>query len=344
MTARTAGFLTRAQCGLKPPRSRSTRVSPGRGGVAVHWGGPGAAPATLDGAIKLWRSWQTMHMAAPRGWADIAYSVGVTQTGHVLAGRGYGVRTAAQGTNDGNDRYVAVVWIGGEDSTPSQAALDAIEWVVQDFRSQGAGLDVYSHRHFHTTTCAGSKLTAHAGALHRRSVASVVDELPAPPAEPVAGDAVLRLTAPQTEGPAVLAWQGDLWRRAAIGVGAHDGHYGPVTEAASRRFQAAAGLQVDGVVGTKTRAAMTAVPTYPGWDGNTPLWMTGGSRGHHVAAVQQRLRDRGWVNSKGRDLAVDGSYGPETARVVDLFAREFRQPTGGVGSEVWVALWARGVR
>lgn len=436
MTARIAGFITREQAGLRKPRSRSTRITPSRGGVAIHWGGGGKAPSTLAGALAMFRGWQDYHMDT-HGWVDLAYSLGVTQTGHVVAGRGAGVRTAANGTNAGNQDYYAVVWIGGADGEPpTREALDAIEWAVLYLRTKGgAGTRVRPHEDFTGSSCPGRDCKGHARRLDRQPItegparpaqlgdrtlyldddaqlygedvgeaavllglldepgpayfgprmeAAVlafqrangldddgrlgprtlealrrgkVEAAPAPapaPTKPPAPKpdpglvtdpaAVLRRTDPTMHGEPVRAWQGDLWARGAIGVGPHDGRYGPDTEAGTRRLEAYAGRPVDGVVDAGDRAALARVPRYPKWTGNTPHAMKRGERSDAVRALQQRLRDRGWLNSKGQPLAVDGSYGPETERVVDRFASDRGLPTGFAGAEVWVAAHAQDVR
>lgn len=172
MTARIAGFVTRDAAGLTAPRSVSRNVDPRRGGTALHYGGP-PQPAARSGAahtlcVSTWRAWQTFHKGPSRGWSDIAYSGGFCNHGFALAGRGYGVRTAANGTNDGNDRFLAVCWIGGEGQVPTQLALDAAEWWVAEFRFAGAGSAVKSHHFFKDTACSGPYLTEHARRLDGR--------------------------------------------------------------------------------------------------------------------------------------------------------------------------------
>jgi peptidoglycan hydrolase-like protein with peptidoglycan-binding domain len=56
-------------------------------------------------------------------------------------------------------------------------------------------------------------------------------------------------------GLAVAQWQRQLNRvhRSKVAV---DGIFGPATECATRAFQKAHGISVDGVVGTQTRLAM----------------------------------------------------------------------------------------
>jgi putative peptidoglycan binding protein/CHAP domain-containing protein len=78
---------------------------------------------------------------------------------------------------------------------------------------------------------------------------------------------LLLVTSPLLEGPDVLAVQRRL-RTLGFAPGPLDGQYGPATESAVRGFQAAAGVEVDGVVGPHTRAALAVAKPRPG--GPTP--------------------------------------------------------------------------
>ncbi len=209
MTATIAGFVTRADAGLPDPRSVSDHIQASRGGVAVHWGGNGAPPATHDGCLARWRSWHAFH-TRDRGWVDIAYNFGFCNHGYVLAGRGLRVRSAANGTNDANSRFYAAVWIGGGDHDPTDQALDALEWIVAECRRDGAGTAVRSHRSFKTTDCAGEDLTGFAASLDDREVGQrdpVVEQgsySPPPPAQ--SGGGLLKVDG--VLGPATIsAWQ-----------------------------------------------------------------------------------------------------------------------------------------
>jgi peptidoglycan hydrolase-like protein with peptidoglycan-binding domain len=89
-----------------------------------------------------------------------------------------------------------------------------------------------------------------------------------------------------------------------------DGRYGPLTERAVRRFQAAHGLQVDGIAGRRTLAARSTP--------SEVLFPTSGydSRGGSapVRALQRRLARAG--DPPG---PIDGRYGPLTERAVIRF-------------------------
>jgi len=162
MTAQIVGFISRAEAGLRAPRSVSRNITPGNGGVSSHYGGGHQSAAELDAdharCVSTWLSWQAYHMDS-HGWVDIAYTGGFCNHGYAFAGRGVGVRTAANGTNAGNQNYYAVVWIGGEGQTPTQAAFDALAWWIVQLRENGkAGNAVKPHWFFKPTGCPGDPL------------------------------------------------------------------------------------------------------------------------------------------------------------------------------------------
>jgi peptidoglycan hydrolase-like protein with peptidoglycan-binding domain len=105
-------------------------------------------------------------------------------------------------------------------------------------------------------------------------------------------------------------------RLAGVGYvpGPIDGLYGPLTEGAVRAFQAARGLQVDGIAGPQTRAALSRPPRvlYPGTGDQ-------GEASAPVQTLQHRLAGAGY--SPG---PIDGRFGPLTERAV----REFQAARG----------------
>lgn len=173
MTAQITGFVTRADADLRRPRSFSSKITPQNGGCAPHWGGP-TQPAADPGSdharcLKTWRDWQNYHMDKHK-WADIAYTGGFCNHGFAFAGRGFGVRTAANGSNVGNQNFYAFVWIGGEGQTPTKAAYDACDWWIEEARSKGAGSAVKPHRWFKNTGCPGNDFVLYAQSRDNRAV------------------------------------------------------------------------------------------------------------------------------------------------------------------------------
>jgi peptidoglycan hydrolase-like protein with peptidoglycan-binding domain len=101
-------------------------------------------------------------------------------------------------------------------------------------------------------------------------------------------------------------------RLAGLGFapGPIDGRYGPLTERAVRRFQAAHGLQVDGIAGPSTLAGLST-PTevlFPANGYGTPDGLA------PVLALQR------WLARAGdKPGPIDGRYGPLTERAVRRF-------------------------
>lgn len=263
MTARIAGFVSRAQAGLRGPKSVSKNISPQNGGVAVHYGGPRqpAADSSADHArcISTWKAWQTYHMNT-HGWSDIAYTGGFCQHGYAFAGRGAGVRTAANGTNAGNQNYYAVTWIGGEGQTPTSQALDAADWWIDQLRRAGANTAVKPHRFFKSTGCPGNPLVGYAGSRDRQHITvGGTSPTPAPAPAPASKPAAPKSTGDTLVFPTLKRGSTgqDVRNLQALLLAAGrsvriDGEFGPGTETKLREYQKAAGLTVDGQAGTAT--------------------------------------------------------------------------------------------
>ena len=175
------GFVTRAQAGLVRPRSFSRNITPQRGGCAIHWGGPNQKLGAHSRCLEVWRSWQRYHMKK-HNWVDIAYTLGFCIHGYAFAGRGFNVRTAAQGTTDGNNRFYAIVFIGGEGDTVTVDAINAMRWCINEARTKGnAGLEVRRHSEFTDTSCPGVVLGREAARLHNKPIPKPT---PVPPPKP----------------------------------------------------------------------------------------------------------------------------------------------------------------
>ncbi len=72
-----------------------------------------------------------------KGWLDIAYNHVFCRHGYVFVGRGFGVRSAANGTAESNDAYFAVCFLGDDtvgraDVTPE--ARRALTELIAEYR------------------------------------------------------------------------------------------------------------------------------------------------------------------------------------------------------------------
>lgn len=269
----TTPLHTRAESGLRPANIAAPITSEG---VTGHYGGPspwgsGADRSSSaafrdstnhDRCASIWRAWQAFHMDA-RGWTDIAYNSGVCPHGHRYDGRGVGRRSAANGTNTGNARSEAVVYIAGDgDPLTDEAKLAFLD---EGSRMAGGSLR-WDHSDWKATECAGGPFRTWEADRFRSPVPAPIDPappvLPPPPpsssAPPFPGR-LLRYP-PIMRGADVRQWQARMRDRGwKITV---DGAYGPGSVDVCRRFQREKRLTVDGVVGPATwRAAWTAPVT-----------------------------------------------------------------------------------
>lgn len=133
-------------------------------GVAVHYSGMDADEQRLhrNCAARV-RGMQRYHME-DQGWLDIAYNLVFCGHGHVFVGRGFGARSAANGTKEANDRYFAVCFLGDDsegraDVTPD--ARRALRQLIAEYRRRyPRATEVRPHSDFFATECPGDELRA----------------------------------------------------------------------------------------------------------------------------------------------------------------------------------------
>lgn len=109
---------------------------------------------------------------------------------------------------------------------------------------------------------------------------------------------------------------------AGFAPGPVDGLYGPITESAVSRFQAATGLAVDGIVGPRTLAALSSP---------TPVVYPGAGYGSSGSPLVRHLQGL-LIRDGFRPGTVDGVYGPRTERAVRLFQAAHRLRVDGIAS------------
>lgn len=155
-------YLSRADWGARKPTASYVNIA-GRK-CTVHYNGDplGITFSTpLDSIKAKIRAIQNFHMS--KGWIDGAYSHLTFKFtgGYGIADmRGFGHKTAAQGTNEGNKLSHALMFmLGGNEPVEDEWKRQVKEW----FTSQGATLN-WPHKKWHTTSCPGNTLTAWADA------------------------------------------------------------------------------------------------------------------------------------------------------------------------------------
>lgn len=101
-------------------------------GIALHWPGDDIPRSGLAQVGKALRSWQAAHQA--KGWADIAYQEAIDQAGNVYRLRGFLFRSAANGDEDVNDRFGAMLLVLAIGEKPTGAMIRAARGRIAKFR------------------------------------------------------------------------------------------------------------------------------------------------------------------------------------------------------------------
>jgi hypothetical protein len=177
----TVRIIPRAEWGARPPLG--TTYLPDAVAFTIHWEGPPMGQYTPQGAYALVRAIQNYHMGT-NGWNDIAYNFVIDRYGQVFEGRGWGRRSAANGTNEGNGGSIAVCYLGGQGDPFPEATKDAYRWLRAQHIARGGTLACYGHRHWTETACPGDEINDFAGSLHGTTPSLAPAAQPTPPPAP----------------------------------------------------------------------------------------------------------------------------------------------------------------
>lgn len=252
-------FHSRFDWGARPRVCSSTNIRPE--GITAHYGGPSPWTGAIDRSTPdafqatadhnrcatILRAYQAYHLDT-KGWCDLAYTSATCPHGHRYEGRGPGQRTGANGTNDGNLRSYATVYIAGDADPFTDAAKRAF---LDEQDRLGRPLR-WGHRDWKSTACPGAPIYAWrtAGFPPPEGGPPPPPPPPPPPTEAFVNVAlpVLRLG---STGGGVRSLQSLLNTKAGQGLVA-DGAFGPRTQQAVFNVQAFFGLVRDGIVGQLT--------------------------------------------------------------------------------------------
>jgi hypothetical protein len=108
------------------------------------------------------RGWQAYHMD-DRGWSDIAYQVAVDQAGRAWTLRGLRTQSGANGNEDVNERFGAILLILGTGEVPTPAMVATTREVIRDFRElyeDGDRIEPHSAVRPDGTDCPGDEVRA----------------------------------------------------------------------------------------------------------------------------------------------------------------------------------------
>lgn len=135
-------------------------------GVAIHWNGPAVPKSALTDPRNFLEGVRRFHVGT-RKWSDIAYNLAVDQNGDVWQLRGLGFQSAANGTAELNDEYLAIFCIIGEGQVPSAAMVAGVRKAVRRFRRRyPLARAIVGHGDIRPggTECPGPQLRAHLAA------------------------------------------------------------------------------------------------------------------------------------------------------------------------------------
>lgn len=169
-------FVPREEWGAGPrTATRSSHPIHSPVGITCHWEGPHLGPFGHSDCARKIKAIQAGHKA--KGWADIAYNLVACPHGYVFEGRGAYVRSAANGTIEGNDDWYAVCYLGGQGDPFTDPGKAGMRYGINWLRRRGAGMKVNGHRDHKPTECPGAVIYTWVRAGVRYPVWWVVTDL-----------------------------------------------------------------------------------------------------------------------------------------------------------------------
>jgi peptidoglycan hydrolase-like protein with peptidoglycan-binding domain len=215
----------------------------------------------------------------------------------------------------------SVSWTENFGPLPSTCA--GFPWAKAQFNfptADNGSVRISSHSH----SFGGGDCPTYSRILHVLG-ADVQEMGKAPPASVNLDFAAYPLLSSGSSGSAVKAAQYLLLTR-GYDAGSVDGIFGLRTELATRTFQSAVGLGVDGMIGAHTWTALLSAGSRP--------TLSLGSTGADVRRLQRAL-----TAALARTVTIDGTFGTQTDQAVRDYQRSRGLSADGiVGSQTWDAL------
>lgn len=151
-------YYNRAEIGLDPAKAGPGPLALDEvEGLALHWPAIKTRIRGVDNVKMALRGWQAYHMAE-KGWSDIGYQEAVDQDGNVYQLRGLRTRSGANGDQDVNRRFGALLLVLAPTEHPSDAMVAAVRGRVRVFRAifpDGSRIVGHSEIRPEPTACPG---------------------------------------------------------------------------------------------------------------------------------------------------------------------------------------------
>lgn len=127
-------IYSRAEWGARPAHGGPGPLDPNRVvGLAFHWPAMSKPLRGRAAVVVALRGWQAYHMDG-QGWSDIAYQVAVDQDGNEYELRGLRTQSGANGSDDVNERYGAILLILAPGEKPSPEMIGQVRNIVTRHR------------------------------------------------------------------------------------------------------------------------------------------------------------------------------------------------------------------
>lgn len=181
-------IVTRREWGARRPNC-TTPLTSGLKGVAVHYSASDAdEQANHRNCAGRVKGIQAFHMGPQRNWCDIAYNHLLCKHGVVFEGRGYGVRSAANGTNPGNSGFFAVCFLGNDTAGRQDFTEEARDALVElrklYLKHYPNAKQTVGHRDLFGTECPGDEIYSFIRSHSFTAAVSQEGALPGPSPKP----------------------------------------------------------------------------------------------------------------------------------------------------------------